>query len=200
VMILELSLRWATSASARVSKNLEVLARFAPFAQNGHQSMRQDIADGLRLVGRSPLLLALTGISATWNLSGGVLFAVYVLYLTRELGVAPGLYGLIVASGNLGVLFGSLVAGRVERRLGPGPTISLALGLGALGWLFVPLASGSLLLVVPSLVGGQIVGSLGLTVFAINAVSLRQAVTPDGLRGRVAATMRFVGWGTSPRT
>jgi len=129
-----------------------------------------------------------------------VLFAVYVLYLTRELGVAPGLYGLIVASGNLGVLFGSLVAGRVERRLGPGPTISLALGLGALGWLFVPLASGSLLLVVPSLVGGQIVGSLGLTVFAINAVSLRQAVTPDGLRGRVAATMRFVGWGTSPRT
>ena len=41
---------------------------------------------------------------------------------------------------------------------------------------------------------------LGLapTAYSVNTVSLRQAITPDHLRGRVNASMRFVMWGTMP--
>jgi len=41
---------------------------------------------------------------------------------------------------------------------------------------------------------------LGLapTAYSVNTVSLRQAITPDLLRGRVNASMRFVMWGTMP--
>jgi len=41
---------------------------------------------------------------------------------------------------------------------------------------------------------------LGLapTAYSVNTVSLRQAITPDHLRGRVNASRRFVMWGTMP--
>jgi MFS family permease len=32
----------------------------------------------------------------------------------------------------------------------------------------------------------------------VNVMSLRQAITPPGMRGRMNATMRFVSWGTIP--
>jgi predicted MFS family arabinose efflux permease len=32
----------------------------------------------------------------------------------------------------------------------------------------------------------------------VNQVSLRQAITPDGVQGRMNATMRFIVWGTMP--
>ena len=38
----------------------------------------------------------------------------------------------------------------------------------------------------------------GGTVYNINQVSLRQAITPDRLQGRMNASMRFVVWGTIP--
>src|SRR5215211_7433789 len=37
-----------------------------------------------------------------------------------------------------------------------------------------------------------------LLVFSINSVSLRQAITPDRLLGRVNGTMRFIVWGSRP--
>ena len=35
-------------------------------------------------------------------------------------------------------------------------------------------------------------------VFSVNSVSLRQAITPDRLLGRVNGTMRFIVWGSRP--
>jgi predicted MFS family arabinose efflux permease len=40
--------------------------------------------------------------------------------------------------------------------------------------------------------------SLGGTVYNINQVSLRQAITPDRVQGRMNATMRTIVWGTIP--
>ena len=41
-------------------------------------------------------------------------------------------------------------------------------------------------------------GSLGGVVYNINQVSLRQAITPERIQGRMNATMRFLVWGTIP--
>ena len=38
----------------------------------------------------------------------------------------------------------------------------------------------------------------GGTVYNIDQVSLRQAVTPDRMQGRMTATMRTVFWGVKP--
>jgi hypothetical protein len=45
--------------------------------------------------------------------------------------------------------------------------------------------------------GGFLTG-LGVAVYNINQVSLRQAITPDHLLGRMNASMRFLVWGVMP--
>jgi len=45
---------------------------------------------------------------------------------------------------------------------------------------------------------GQFVSFVGVVVYNINQVSLRQAIVPIRLQGRMNATMRFLVWGTIP--
>jgi MFS family permease len=48
------------------------------------------------------------------------------------------------------------------------------------------------------LVAGGILVGFGGVVYNVNQVSLRQAITPGHMQGRMNATMRFVVWGTLP--
>jgi predicted MFS family arabinose efflux permease len=124
--------------------------------------------------------------------------AVYVLYATRELGVGPALLGIIFAAGGPGALLGAVVAGRLAERFGLGLTIigaSVATGLSSL---LVPLASGPPLVIAAVLLVAMFVGGVTNPVYNINQVSLRQAITPDRLQGRMNASMRFIVWGTIP--
>jgi predicted MFS family arabinose efflux permease len=43
-----------------------------------------------------------------------------------------------------------------------------------------------------------VIGSFANPVYNINQVSLRQAITPDRVQGRMNATVRTVIWGTIP--
>jgi predicted MFS family arabinose efflux permease len=45
---------------------------------------------------------------------------------------------------------------------------------------------------------GQAIGSASNPVYNITQVSLRQAITPQRIQGRMNATMRFLVWGTIP--
>jgi predicted MFS family arabinose efflux permease len=54
------------------------------------------------------------------------------------------------------------------------------------------------MLAVPLLGAGWFVGNLGGTIYDITQVSLRQALTPDHLQGRMSATVRFVIFGAIP--
>jgi predicted MFS family arabinose efflux permease len=124
--------------------------------------------------------------------------AVYVLYATRELGVPPALLGVIFAAGGPGALLGSVSAGRVANRFGLGATIIGALLVTELSNLLVPLASGPVPIVVGMLALATFVGGIGNPIYNINQVSLRQAITPDRVQGRMNASMRFIVWGTIP--
>lgn len=57
----------------------------------------------------------------------------------------------------------------------------------------MPLAPRALPL--PALIAAQLLQSFGVMVYNINQASLRQAVTPTAMQGRVAAT-RFISWST----
>jgi predicted MFS family arabinose efflux permease len=63
----------------------------------------------------------------------------------------------------------------------------------------VPLAAAVPVLLAP----GLLVASWGLrattnSIYNINGVSLRQAITPDRVQGRMNATVRTIVWGTIP--
>ena len=169
-----------------------------PAPRAGRPSLRAEVGTGLRLVFGNPLLRAIAGCTATANLAWNVIFAVFILYATRQLGLTPALLGLIAAAGNVGFLVGAGLAGPLARRLGLGPTLVAMPVLGSLGALLIGAAGGSRPVAAACLIGAQFLFGFGGVIYNINQVSLRQALTPDRLRGRMTATMRFLVWGTIP--
>jgi MFS family permease len=156
-----------------------------------------EFVEGLQVVRRSAVLGSLAVSTLLLGLSGGAVGAVMVAFMTRTLGFPPGVLGMIWAVGGVTSLLGALAAGAVIRRLGVGPTLSVGLALSGLGTLLVPLARGVTLLSGGLLVANQLITDPAHTLYDIAEVSLRQAVTPDRLLGRVNATLEATGLGAS---
>ena len=160
--------------------------------------LRHEIGEGLCAVAASPVLRALAGSTGTFNFFDSFLTAVYVLYLTRTLGLGPAAVGGVFAIGGLGGVLGALAAAAIARRLGLGRALLAAMLLAGVGELGIALAGGPPLVAL-GLVGlAEAVVQGAAAVFGINGVSLRQAATPDRLLGRVNATLRTLGTGLVP--
>jgi len=114
---------------------------------------------------------------------------VIVLYTNQEVGFSPGVLGMIFAVGGVSSFLGAAVAGRLPR-FGIGAVMVASLLLAALGAAFVPLATAANLAGVVLLVGQQLVSDAALTIYEINQVSLRQAITAPQVLGRVNASVR----------
>ena len=144
------------------------------------------------------VLRALAGASATTVLFGRVFMAVYVLYMTRVLGLSAVGVGLVFAIGGVGSFAGSLVAERLARRFGPGPAmIGAQVAFGLTGML-VPLAVLVPSWALPMIVASEFAQWMAILVYYVNAISVRQAIAPDRVLGRVNATMRFLAGGANP--
>jgi MFS family permease len=155
-------------------------------------SVVREVGEGLRLVIGNPFLAPIAGAAATLGLAQAIVGAVSLIFVTRELQLAPTLQGLIYAIGGISSFVGAVLAGRAARRWGTGPTLLGALVLAGLGTLCLPLAEGPLFLVLVLLIAQQLLGDGAVTAYQINVVSLRQAITPDRLLGRIGATFRFI--------
>ncbi len=166
----------------------------APAGSGAQPDLRREIGEGLRLIGGNPYLRTIAAIAGTQYLCMEVTGANYVLFITNELGVEPLVQGLLYAFGGVSSFLGSLVAAHLTQRFGLGRVLAGALVLGGLGSLLTPLATGPMAIVIAFLVAQQLLGDGALTVVFINQVSLRQAITPDALQGRMNATIRFIGW------
>lgn len=156
------------------------------------------IGAGLRIVWYTGTLRAVVGTRGVLNLFNAMLEAVFVLYVVQVLDVGPATLGLVFSIGGLGFLVGALLPSLVNRRLGLGVTTAMALVMVGGSDLLVPLAEGSGWLVVPLLIAAQFFFGIGMTLFNVNQVSIRQAAVPDHLRGRAGATARFVAMGVVP--
>jgi MFS family permease len=170
----------------------------APAAERPATSTLSEIRVGFLYTLRDRLLLPLAAESAFFNLFERVILTLYLLYGVRSLHMSAGLLGLILATGGVGALAGTFVAGPAGRLLGTGRTlvVSMLLASAALG--LVPAAGGSRWAAVTALVAGFVLYGFGLTVFNVHAVSLRQIIVHGSLLGRVTATYRFVSFGTIP--
>src|SRR5919199_2128290 len=81
----------------------------APVRQAGTDgSVWSELREGLAVVIGNPLLRSIAGCTATSNLFGNAMQAIYVLYVTRELGLQPAVIGLIYAIRGPGALGGAV--------------------------------------------------------------------------------------------
>jgi predicted MFS family arabinose efflux permease len=164
----------------------------APLPTHG-RPMWPDIIEGLRVVIRDPILRATTLASMTWNLfSGGLVDAIYVLYLSRELQLAPGQVATLFVTSGLAGVVGALVWPRVAQRLGIGPSLIVADTLSVLGTLCIPFVSGASEQVVLLLGGVSLTIGFAMPMVFVGGGTLRQAFSPPELIGRVSASITFV--------
>lgn len=169
-----------------------------PIPRNERSSVRREIVEGLQVVAGNPVLRALAGGAGTLAFFGSFFGSLYALYAIRVLAIEPAVLGLLIASGGVGALIGALLAGRVTHRLSLGTTLVGSLALTGAMHVFVPLASvGPKWLAVAFMFISQIGGDMVRTVFFINELSLRQAITPDRLLGRTNASMSFMVGGVA---
>ena len=154
------------------------------------------VLGGLRLVLGDRSLRDLAASTATFNLASSAIFAVFVVFATRDVGVNPAAFGLLYGLGNVGFIVGAAAVGAVSRLLGPGRTLFLAAVLGTIATVMMPLAVGPAAVLM--LFGGRFVGGAAAAAFNVNAFSIRQARTPDPILGRVNATFKVLDWGTLP--
>lgn len=162
--------------------------------------MRREMAEGLRYVLGHAYLKNIAACTATANLSGTIATSVMLVYAVRELGMMAQAIGLAFSIGATGALLGAFLANRVSTRLGVGPTIIAFAGVG--GLVLLPLAlvpAGTSMPVLVALVAlfGFVTG-VSTVVYNVAQVSLRQAITPTQMQGRMNATMRWFVWGTIP--
>lgn len=163
-----------------------------------HQSVWQQIGGGMRFVTRDATLRALAGCGAVTNFAGWIFLSIYVLFMERELGLSATAIGFVFAAGGVGALIGAVFAGRLANRVGVGPAIILGqLGFGVTG-LLVPIAVLVPSVALPMVVAAEFLQWLTLLIYIVNAVSLRQTITPDELQGRVNATFLFATRGVVP--
>ncbi len=166
---------------------------FAREAADDQQKLRTDIGEGLRWLWGHTVLRTLSIMAGVTNLVGMGIVAIFVLFAQDILDLGDVGYGLIITTIGAGGLGGALIAPLITKRFGQGTTLLASVGGLGVGSLAMGLTSNAI-------VAGVIACFYGFLVALWNvvAISLRQRLTPDDLRGRVASVARLLAWGTQP--
>ncbi|MGW0598882.1 MFS transporter [Streptomyces sp. NPDC002776] len=156
------------------------------------------IHEGLRFVTGDTWLRTVCLASAAFQFSFAAVMTVYLLFLPRDLHLSGTAVGLALAATGPGALLGSLLAARLPNRFGYGTVLVSAAAIGDGVFLLVPALGGSSAVTVPALLAVNFVFGTFSQLVNVTVMAVRQTVTPDGVQGRVAATITFVGMGLTP--
>lgn len=186
------ALVWGFALLALVS----LVGSFRVTRSGAPTTMAADISEGMRYLVRHRVLRMLALMTGVSNLGFAMFFGVVVLYLVgpdSAMRLTDVQYGLILTSTALGSLLGTLIANRIAALLGR--QIALGVGVFTMAAPIIALVIGP----IPWLYAlASVLSGLGIMVWNVVAVSLRQQITPDALLGRMNSCYRLVSWGTMP--
>ncbi|GAB2886930.1 MFS transporter [Uliginosibacterium flavum] len=160
-------------------------------APHAGASLLAQMREGLLLVWQTPMLRGLVGVVGVWILLSDSFKALYVLHAARNLGLSEASIGLINTLGALGGLLGAPLAHFMERRFGIRNALVAGVALAGVGYLLYALPQADGRFVALTAGAALFVFSAGSTLYVINYLSLRLAVTPNGMLGRMVTSMRF---------
>jgi MFS family permease len=158
--------------------------------------MLPELKEGLAYVVRHPHLKWIAMCTGSANFFGSIAFSIGLLYMARELHVSSFWAGVVFAGFGAGSILGALTTTRLQKAIGVGWAIAAPAAVGSVAFLAWPLAPESF--PVPVLLAGTFLFGLAAMAYNISQISLRQAITPERLQGRMNASMRWIVWGTMP--
>lgn len=170
-----------------------IRASFNAEKRERQASIIADVKEGLRYVLGHPVLRNISMMMALVNLIGTTAYAQIVLFAKQQLSANDTQVSLLYSAGSIGIVALALLAGPLRKR-----------------WSFSTVALGALMLeglltVVLSftrwywlaLLLWAIASGLGI-LFNINTGSLRQAIVPNHMLGRVLSIASVLAWSAIP--
>ena len=158
----------------------------------------REIAEGMTILLRQPLLRLLLGQAALNNFGAGILLSMMPVFLLRGIGVSPSVFGFLSTLGALAGLAASLVCPRLRRRVGEIRMTLVFSALAPFAVLAAPLASVFRTVAVPLVASAEILIGFVVVGRAVATAGLRARVTPARLMGRVTAANSVVTQGATP--
>ncbi|MEH0829312.1 MULTISPECIES: MFS transporter [unclassified Micromonospora] len=158
--------------------------------------VRRMIGEGWRYVTRHRVMGPTMWAATAVNFVCGAQFAVYPLYLVRELHAPAVLVGVLLAVEGVGSLVGAALTPWITGRWGTARAVLVACVISVAGAFVVPLGVGW-----PAYLAfavGNVVFAGGVVVLSVTTRTYRQTASPPELLSRVMAKVRFVSWGAIP--
>jgi len=152
-----------------------------------------DIREGFAFVARHPVLRTVILLFAAVSAGLAPLGAAMTFRVVRDLGQAPGAFGLTLTGLGIGTIFGSLFAAR----LGAATNVARVL-LSAVLVIGVATALAGLVPSLAAVVALNVLSGAGEAALVVVYVSVRAANSPDALVGRIASTARVMALGLQP--
>jgi MFS family permease len=174
------------------------MSSISPVEPPTEQAERGHLKAGMAYLWRSPLIRSSLLATATINFFNFMFWALFFLYATRTLDVGPGLLGLVLGAASVGGVIGSMVTGRISRRIGVGP--AFVLGCVPVPGAAAARAAGRRVRLVDPRAALPVRVRLGLRRddLDITAGSIKAALVPDRLRARVSGAYMVVNYGVRP--
>lgn len=158
--------------------------------------LRSQIAEGLRFVAGDRYLRSMMAFAAVSNLALSGYGAIQIVFLSRTLGAAPGLVGLVLALAATGGVLGAALAGRLGARFGAARAFLLCELFAAPMMLLGPLSGPGwgLTLFVLAVFGV----CAGVVASNVLTATFRQQYCPPELFARITSSASLVAYGTIP--
>jgi MFS family permease len=156
----------------------------------------RELKEGASLVWSHPLLRPILISSMVFNTSWFILQAIYVLYAVHNLGMTAAEIGLTLGTFGAGMMAGALAARQIGNRFAFGNMIAIGPLCGLVAALVMTLT-----IWFPSAVLAYFsffLFGMGPILWTIATTTLRQAVTPNAMMGRVSALIMTASFGARP--
>jgi predicted MFS family arabinose efflux permease len=167
-----------------------------PRSSATRRDLVREVRDGAELVLAHPLLRPVLLTAIFFNVAFTIMQAVYVPYAVQQLGLSASGVGLTLGTFGVGMVTAALLAPRITRLL-PfgrvvviGPLAGLTSALVMVLTIWVPWAA-------LAAVSFFLIGA-GPLLWTISTTTLRQAVTPGEMLGRVSAVIVTATYGARP--
>ncbi|TMF09379.1 MAG: MFS transporter [Chloroflexi bacterium] len=163
---------------------------------NARRSLWSEAAEGILFLRRDRALVRITLCAAISNVGLLMSLALQLLFLYRVMHLSPVVVGACFALGSLASLVGALYNRRIMNRLGIHRTLVLSTFIEGTAYILIPV--GTVLPVIPLLLGTLIVSGFFNTTWNVSVTTFRQTRIAPELMGRVGAAARVIGYGALP--
>ena len=160
---------------------------------NKDQNTSEMIKEGVEWLKNNTLLKRLAIYTGIANFFGSMQFPIMILFAQELIGLNAIQYSFLAYGAAIGGLVGSQAANKINAKLEESKTLLISVALFGIG-MFAPYVTTN-----PFIVAGSFgLSSFGSVLWNVQAVSIRQALIPDNLLGRVNSVYRLLALGLNP--